>query len=122
MRYDVVIIPESFHRFGKHNMEHVCVPIVIEDRSYDIAMEILNGIDRLLKARFDVSIETPEGDDCDILYRKYTLEKDGKKAIVHAKLRRIGSDCPGISGNRRRVFEFERDVEEVISEIEGCLS
>ncbi|WP_297476357.1 hypothetical protein [Thermococcus sp.] len=122
MRYDVVILPETFHKFDKHNIEHICVPIVIEDRSYDIAMEILNGIDRLLKARFDVSVETPEGDDCDIIYRKYTLEKDGKKAIVHAKLRRIGSDCPSISGNRRRVFEFERDVEEVISEIEGCLS
>ena len=122
MRYDVVIIPESFHRFGKHNMEHICVPMVIEDRSYDIAMEILNGIDRVLKARFDVSVETPQGDDCDVVYRKYTVWRNGKKAIVHAKLRRIGEGCPGIIGNRCSVFEFERDIEEVISEIERCLS
>ena len=122
MKYDVVIMPETFHRFDKHNLEHICVPMVIEDRSYDIAMEILNGIDRVLKARFNVSVETPEGDDCDVVYRRYTVERDGKKAIVHAKLRRVGDDCPGIGGNRRRVFEFERDVEEVISEIEGCLA
>ncbi|WP_297420240.1 hypothetical protein [Thermococcus sp.] len=122
MRYDVIIMPETFHKFDKHNLEHICVPMVIEDRSYDIAMEILNGIDRVLKARFNVSTDTPEGDDCDVVYRKYTLEKDGKKAIVHTKLRRMGSDCPKISGNLRSVFEFERDVEEVVREIEGCLT
>lgn len=122
MGYEVVIMPETFHKFDKHNIEHICVPIVIEEESYDIAVGILEGIDRVLKARFDVSVETPEGDDCDTVYRKYTVEKDGKKATVHVKLRRAGSDCPGISGNRIRVFEFERDVEEVVREIEGCLS
>ena len=122
MRYDVVIIPETFHRFDKHNIEHICVPLVIEDRSHDIAMEILNGIDRVLKARFGVSVETLDGDECDIAYRKYTIEKDGKRAIVHAKLRKAGGNCPGISGNLHRVFEFERDIEEVIRQIEGCLA
>ena len=122
MRYDVVIIPETFHRLGKHNIEHLCVPIVIEDRSYDIAMEILNGLDSILRDRFMVSAEDLEGDDCDILYRKYTLEKGGKKAIVHVRMRGAEENCPPIRGNVHRVFEFERDVEEVISEIEGCLS
>ena len=121
MKYDVVIVPETSHKFDKHNIEHICVPIVIEDRSYDIAVELLNGLDRALRARFEVSLETPEGDDCDIVYRKYQIKRDGKSAVVHAKLRKSGENCPQPRGNLLKVLEFERDIEEIIREIEGCL-
>jgi len=122
MKYDVVIIPENFHRFDKHNMEHICVPIVIEDRSYDIAMEIVNGIDRVIRTNFEASVEELEGDDCDVLYRRYTLEKDGKKGILHVKLRRIAGNCPPLQGNRCSVLEFERDVECIVEAIGECLA
>ena len=121
MKYDVVIVPETFHKFDKHNIEHICVPIVIEDRSYDIAVELLDGLDRALRARFEVSLETPEGDDCDIFYRKYRIKGDGKSAVVHAKLRKSDENCPQPRGNLLKVLEFERDIAEIISEIEGCL-
>lgn len=122
MKYDVVVIPETFYKFDKHNMEHICVPLVIEDRSYDIAMEIANGIDRVLRANFTVTVEEPEGDDCDVLYRKYTIEKDGRKGILHVKLRRIAENCPPIDGNRCSVLEFERDIECIVEAIEECLA
>ncbi|WP_456421499.1 hypothetical protein [Thermococcus sp.] len=122
MKYDVVIIPESFHRFDKHNLEHICVPIVIGDRSYDIAMEIVNGIDRVIRANFEASVEELEGDDCDVLYRRYTLEKDGKRGILHVKLRRIAESCPPLQGNRCSVLEFERDIECIVEAIEECLT
>ncbi|WP_297066099.1 hypothetical protein [Thermococcus sp.] len=122
MKYDVVIIPETFHKFGKHDMEHVCVPLVIEDRSYDIAVEIVNGIDKVLRANFTVTVEEPEGDDCDVLYRRYTIEKGEKKGILHVKLRRIAENCPPIDGNRCSVLEFERDVECIVNEIKECLA
>ncbi|NJE53625.1 hypothetical protein [Thermococcus sp. 21S9] len=121
MKYDVVIIPESFHKFDKHNMEHICPPMVIGDRSYDIAMEIVNGVDRVIRANFNASVEELEGEDCDVLYRKYTLEKDGRKGIVHVKLRRIAENCPPVDGNRCSVLEFERDVECIVEAIEECL-
>lgn len=122
MKYDVVIIPESFHRFGKHNMEHICVPIIIGDRSYDIAMEIVNGIDRVIRANFEASVEELEGENCDVLYRKYTLEKDGKKGILHVKLRKVTDNCPSLEGNRCSVLEFERDVECIVGAIGDCLA
>ena len=123
MRYDVVVIPESFHPFGKHKLEHVCVPLIVGDRSYDIAMEIINGIDRALRTNFKVeSYEEPEEDECDVLYRKYTVEKEGKKGIVHVKLRKIGEDCLPIDGNRCSVMEFERDIECMIKGVEECLA
>ena len=121
MRYDVVVIPESFHRFDKHTLEHVCVPLVVGDRSYDIAMEIVNGIDRVIRANFEASVEELEGDECDVLYRRYTLEKGGKKGTVHVKLRAVGN-CSPIEGNRCSVLEFERDVECIVKAIEDCLA
>jgi hypothetical protein len=122
MRYDVVIIPESFHKFGKHELEHVCVPLVIEDRSYDIAMEIFNGIDRVLRKNFNVKAEDLKGEECDALYRRYEIEREGKKGIVHLKLRKIEKECEPVSGNRCSVIEFERDIECIIREVENCLS
>ncbi len=122
MRYDVVIIPESFHRFDKHTMEHIYVPIVIEDRSYDIAMEAVDGIDRFIRANFKASVEELDGDECDVLYRKYIIEKDGKKGTVHIKLRKIAENCPSIEGNRGSILEFERDVDCIVRVIEECLA
>ena len=122
MKYDVVVMPETFHKFGKHNMEHICVPTVIENRSYDVAMEIVNGIDRVLRANFTITVEELEGDYCDVLYRKYTIEKDGRKGILHLRLRIVAEDCPPIDGNRCSVLEFERDIECIINEIEECLA
>jgi len=122
MKYDVIIIPESFYKSDKHNMEHICPPIVIGDRSYDIAMEIVNGIDRVIKANFNASVEELEGEDCDVLYRRYTLEKDEKNGIVHVKMRRIAENCQPIDGNRCSVLEFERDVECTVKAIEECLA
>jgi len=122
VKYDVVIVPESFHPFDKHNIEHVCSPLIIEDRSYDIAMEIVNGVDKAIRANFEVSVEELEGEDCDVLYRRYTIEKDGRKGIVHVKLRKVTEDCPPIDGNRCSVLEFERDIECIVEAIKECLA
>ncbi|ASJ00155.1 hypothetical protein [Thermococcus gorgonarius] len=122
MKYEVVVIPESFHPFGKHNMEHICVPMVIEGRSYNVAMEVLNGIDKAIMSKFNVTFEEVKGDDCDIVYRKYELNKDGKTGIVHVKLRKVTGECGKANGNRIEVFEFERDIQSIIEEIENCLS
>jgi hypothetical protein len=121
MKYDVVIIPESFHPFDKHKMEHLCVPLVIEDRSYDIALEVMNGVDKQIRANFEVSVEESNDDECTILYRRYSLEKNGRKAIVHVKLRKVAEDCPRISGNRCSVLEFENDIGCILRTIEECL-
>ncbi len=119
MGYNVVVIPESFHKFGKHDIEHVCVPIVIGGGSYDTSMEVVNGIDRVLKAEFQVkSVEEPEGDDCTALYRRYTLKGEGGDLIVHVKL--MGEDCGKIAGNRCSVLEFERDIYCIVKELGNC--
>ena len=122
MRYDVVVIPETFHRFDKHNIEHVCVPLITGDRSYDIAMEIVNGLHRVLEMKFSISFEELDGDECTELYRKYAVERDGKKATVHLKLRKRSADCPPIHGNSCSVIEFERDIECIVRAIEECLA
>jgi predicted dienelactone hydrolase len=121
MKYQIVITPETFHHFGKHDLEHICPPIVVEAGSYDVAIEVANGIDRVVRARFKASVEEPQGEECEVLYRKYTLEKEGRKGILHVKVRKL-EECPPVDGNRCSVLEFDRDIHCIVDEIEECLA
>ncbi|AMQ17730.1 hypothetical protein [Thermococcus peptonophilus] len=121
MKYQIVVTPETFHRFDKHNLEHICPPIVIEARSYDVAVEVANGIHKVVLARFKASVEESQGEECEVLYRKYAVEKDGRKGILHVRLRDI-EKCPPINGNSCSILEFDRDIECIIKEIEECLA
>ncbi len=84
-------------------------------------MEVANGIHKVVLARFKASVEESQGEECEVLYRKYAVEKDGRKGILHVRLRDI-EKCPPINGNSCSILEFDRDIECIIKEIEECLA
>ncbi len=121
-RYDVVIIPETVHKFQNHSMEHVCSPLIIGDRSEDIAMELADGFERALMSRFEVKKEEMNPDKCDIKHVKYTVKEGDREIIVHLHIRRAAEDCPRIEGIHCSIIEYERDIDCLIGVIEECLS
>jgi hypothetical protein len=122
MEYSIVVTPETFHKFDKHNMQHVCVPMVIGNSGIDVAMEVFNGILKAVEARFEVEKVSEEKDECDEIHTLYKLRSGEKEGLLHIRLRKVTPDCPLISGNRCSIFEFERDIECVVDGIEECLS
>jgi hypothetical protein len=122
MEYSVVITPETFHKFDKHNMQHVCVPMVIGNSGIDIAMEVFNGILKAVEARFELEKISEEKDECDEIHVVYKLKSGEKEALLHIRLRKATPECPPIRGNKCSIFEFERDIECVVDGIEECLS
>ncbi|NPA47482.1 MAG: hypothetical protein GXO14_02405 [Thermococci archaeon] len=121
-RYDVVIIPETIHKFQNHDMEHVFSPLVIGDRSEDIAIELAEGFERALMSRFQVEKEELQPDECDIKHVRYRVSDDGRSVIVHLHVRKAAEGCPRIEGIRCNVIEYERDIACLLDVIKECLS
>jgi len=122
MRYEVVLTPETFHKFGKSDNQHVCTPMIIPERSMDVAMELLNGIEKALERRYNsVKMEERPKDECELVHRVYTIEEERGKVVVHARIRQPGPECPEIDGNRCTILEYERDIHCIIEAIDGCL-
>jgi len=121
-RYDVVIIPETVHDFQNHDMEHVFSPLVIGDRSEDIAIELAEGFERALMGRFQVEKEELQPERCDLKHVRYRVKDKNKELIVHLHIRRVEENCPRIEGIRCNVIEYERDIACLLDVIEECFS
>lgn len=121
MKYEVVITPGFIEKDAKGEFPHVCTPIIITDRSYDVAMELVEGIENVLKKRFSCRELESVPDICSVLVKKFEFSKNGSKGFVIVKIKKAGKECPPAEGNVCSVFEFERDIECIVDEVEECL-
>ncbi len=121
-RYDVVIIPETVHRLQNHTMEHVFSPLVIGDRSRDIALELADGFERALMGRFKVEKKEKSPDECDVKRITYRVKDGEREILVHLRIRKSGEGCTHIEGIHCDIIEYERDIACLLDVIRECLS